>query len=96
MRFTLGSLFCLVLATLSSCRKDYPPRTDICELDGFGGADCVLKSGTEVYKAPSELKNYIARSPEDEAAFTAWCYKVSPDQVKQVWEQMKHEARQAR
>lgn len=91
MRLKIGKSFCLALVLLSSCRKDFPPKTEICQLDGFGGADCILKNEKVVYKAPSELKNYIARSPDDEAAFTAWCYDTSPDNVKQIWEQMKVE-----
>ena len=92
MRFVLGSLFCLALVSLSSCRKDYAPKADLCELDGFGGGDCVLKDGTAIYKAPSEMSNWIARSPQEEAEFVAWCYKTTPQAVTQIWEQMKHEA----
>ena len=90
MRSKRGKLFLVALAFfLSSCRKDYPPKTDLCELDGFGGGDCVLKDGSEIYKSPSQMQNFMARSPEDEAAFTAWCYQTTPERVKQIYEQNK-------
>lgn len=89
MRSKLGKTFFLALVILTSCRKDYAPKTDLCELDGFGGADCVLKDGTTKYKYPSELQNWIARSPEEEAQFVAWCYKTNPEQIKEIWQTMK-------
>jgi hypothetical protein len=73
--WTLGVLLCLALA---SCRKDKPPVIEICILDGLGGADCVEHDGSKVYRAPSELRNYVGTNPEDQAEFAAWCYNVKP------------------
>lgn len=71
-----GAALCLALVTLNGCRKDQPPAVELCQLDGFGGADCIAKDGSKLYRAPSELKNFIALSPADEEAFATWCYSV--------------------
>jgi hypothetical protein len=79
--YRLGSLLCLALA-LNSCRKDYPPKIELCQLDGFGGADCIERDGSVVYKTPQMLKNYISTNPEDQATFTAWCYQATTNEVR--------------
>lgn len=71
----LGSVLCLGLVlALSACRKDPPPKIDVCLHDGMGGGDCALKDGTRAYRVPSELTNYWMTSQEDMRAFTTWCY----------------------
>lgn len=84
LRSTLGGLLSLALVSLSSCRTDNPPQIEICEHDGFGGADCNLPTDppTRVYRAPSELNTYWMTNQEDFARFAAWCYDTDIKQVK--------------
>ncbi len=75
-------------ASLVGCRKSKPPVIEICIGDGFGGADCILRDDTKVYKAPSELKNYWLTSQEDMAAFSSWCYDADAIVVKKAMQQI--------
>lgn len=88
-----GVLLCLVLA-ISNCRRDFPPSIELCQLDGLGGADCIEKDGTQIYRSPSELENYIATNPDDEAAFAAWCYDTSKENVNKYVNSASHPRRQ--
>lgn len=80
----LGAM--LLAALVSSCRKDYPPKIEICQFDGYGGADCILKDGSKVYRTPSELENYIGTNPDDQANFAAWCYGATQAEIKGFYE----------
>lgn len=82
-RLTLGAL---LLVSPAGCRKDLPPKIELCQFDGYGGADCILKDGTYVYKVPSELKNFLGTNPDDQAAFAAWCYGATPAEMKAYYE----------
>lgn len=74
-RLMLGTAYLLALALLSSCRKDPPPPTDICQGDGFGGANCTLSSGEHVYKTPSELENsWIIPDQKQAENLMRWCF----------------------
>lgn len=80
----------LFLLCVSGCRTDKPPQLSvICTLDGFGGGDCVLADGTQVYKSPSEMKDFWATSQVDEANFASWCYKVPVPVANKVMAQVK-------
>lgn len=79
--YRLGVMLCLALV-LGSCRKDHAPIIELCQLDGFGGADCMQRDGNVIYKAPEALKNYLATNSDDQAAFTAWCFQTSVEEVK--------------
>lgn len=70
----LGAMLCLVLASCNE--KDPPPVIEICILDGFGGADCIERDGSQKYRAPTELTNFWATNQDDMAAFSSWCYKI--------------------
>lgn len=77
-----GKTLCLVLGlALSACRSSTPPKIEVCILDGYGGADCVERDGSKLYRKPSELTNFWATNQVDQAAFASWCYKATPDQV---------------
>lgn len=71
--YRCGVLFLIVLA----CRRDYPPKIELCQFDGFGGADCIARDGSVVYKTPEQLKNYLGTNPDDNAAFVTWCYQAN-------------------
>lgn len=77
---TLTAVYC------SGCpEKSYPPRMNlICTGDGHGGGDCRTPEQVDVYKSPSELKNWWMVSQEDAAALTAWCYGVSDEKGMQM------------
>ena len=62
---------------MGACRSSVPPLIEICILDSFGSADCLLADGTKVVKLPSELTNYWATNQPDQARFAAWCYDTS-------------------
>lgn len=78
---------------ISACRRDLPPKIDICIGDGFGGADCVLKTGEKAYRSPSELKNYWATTQADMAAFSSWCYQASPQVIEAQMKAIEEAAR---
>jgi hypothetical protein len=80
----LGSKLCLSLALvlISGCRNSQPPKIEVCILDGFGGGDCVAADGSQLYRAPSQMKDYWATSQPDEANFASWCYDASSSTVK--------------
>lgn len=68
---------------LSSCssfafapKRSQPPATGNCVLDGTGGGECTDATGVQSHKGPNELLNYIALSPDDEKAFSSWCYST--------------------
>jgi hypothetical protein len=88
MQLKLGGMLCLALALLTSCRKSTPPTIEICILDSNGGADCIERDGSKLYRPPSQLENYWATSQSDQAAFAAWCYAVNRAPVEQVMEQI--------
>lgn len=82
----------IVLATITSgCpRKDPPPKISvICIGDGFGGADCVTSDGQNVYKSPSELKDFWMTTENDQANYSAWCYGTTPKVTAKVMRQMR-------
>ena len=86
-----GVRYLVVLASLLSllsCKQSKPPAIEICILDGVGGADCIERDGTKVYKVPSELMNYWATNQDDQAAFASWCYGAQREHVNQVMEQI--------
>jgi len=49
----------------------------MCQLDGFGGADCVARDGTVGYKTPEQLRNYLSSNPDDYAELITWCYQAN-------------------
>src|SRR4051812_30775572 len=80
-------LACLGLL-LNSCRTSTPPPMDICLGDGFGGADCQLRAGSEMisrcsqnpkgyYCPPSALLNMWMTTETDEASFAKWAYDTN-------------------
>lgn len=73
----------------SSCRTSVPPKIEICLGDGFGGADCVETDGTQLYRAPSALKDYWMTNQNDETNFASWCYAVSAEDVRPAMAQIK-------
>lgn len=72
----------LALLLLSSCRDSQPPKIEICIGDGVGGAECVEADGSQLYRVPSQLKNYWMTSQPDEANFASWCYDTDQSAVK--------------
>lgn len=84
-----GKTLCLVLALLTSCRKDHPPEIMICIADGAGGMDCDIPGVGKVYKAPSETENYWATSQEDFAKFAAWCYDTNVEKTEKNMEKIR-------
>lgn len=61
---------------LLSCREDMPPKEatgPLCSLNGFGLGDCREIDGSHTQKLPSEMVGYVARSPDEEKAYDAWC-----------------------
>lgn len=62
----------------SSCRNSTPPSIEVCLLSPAGGAACVERDGSHVFKVPSEITNYWCTNQADEAAFAAWAYDASP------------------
>lgn len=90
----IGAMFLVVLAlSLSSCRHDTPPSIEICIGDGFGGADCIEKDGSRLYRSPSALKNYWLTNEADEAAYASWCYKTSSTSIEPVMREISTQAR---
>ena len=86
-----GAMLYLALV-LASCRNSTPPPIDICIGDGFGGADCQLRAGSELiskctkndngyYCPPSALVNMWMTTQTDEAAFASWAYDTSPEAI---------------
>jgi hypothetical protein len=73
---TLGALLFLAIALLSSCREDSPPVIEICIGDGLGGADCILKDGSKIWRSPTDLQNYWMTNQVDMGEFSAWCYQT--------------------
>jgi hypothetical protein len=90
----LGKPLCLVLGLLllSSCRDSVPPKIEICILDGLGGGHCIEADGSQLYKAPSTMKNYWATSQPDEANFSSWCYDTTTAAVTPAMEQIREQA----
>jgi len=86
-------LFLAIAFSLSACRTDKPPAIDICIGDGAGGADCVLKDGTQVWRSPSELKNYWITTQADMANYSAWCYKTTVSNVTHEMNKLEARAR---
>ena len=83
----------LALPLLSACRDSAPPVIQTCVMDGFGGGDCVETDQTHVYRAPSQMQNYFAFSPQDFDTFAAWCYQTSDtNAVQLVLTQIKEKA----
>ena len=62
---------------LVSCRDSVPPPIEICIGDGFGGAKCIERDGSKLYRTPSELTNYWLTNQPDMQAFSSWCYDTS-------------------
>lgn len=88
MRVSMPGVWLLaVLVLLPNCRSSIPPAIEICLGDGVGGADCIERDNTKIYRPPSELKNYWMTNEPDEAAFASWCYNANPDQVQAVMNQ---------
>lgn len=70
---------------LLSCREDMPPKEatgPLCSLDGFGMGYCTEVDGSHTKKLPSEMVGYIARSPDEEGAYDAWCFDTSAEKTK--------------
>jgi hypothetical protein len=78
-------LLCLLIATLSGCRSDAPPKFDfLCLGDGVGGADCVRSDGSHAYLLPSQIENFIIIDPTSFKNYSAWCYNVKPEDLPKV------------
>lgn len=96
MRRSYGVMLLVVLGSVLSsggCRKDSPPRIDICLGDGAGGADCVLREGSDLlgkcireergwYCPPSALENAWMTTQGDMEAWSSWCYNTSKKNVR--------------
>lgn len=94
MKYALLTLAVLI----SSCRTSQPPEISIiCLGDGLGGANCKDPKGNVIHKLPSELENFWMTTPEDMAAFSAWCFKtnlnVTAPIVREMTTQMKESQR---
>jgi len=90
-----GSTWTIILFLfLSSCRNSTPPPMDICILDGFGGADCVLKDGTRAYRSPTQLKNYWATTEFDMQGFSSWCYHTNSANIRSQMNRIKKESKE--
>jgi hypothetical protein len=72
----------LALSAVSACRTDTPPVQELCALNGLGAGDCVEPGGATIIKPPSEMVNYICRSPAYEQAYDAFCFDTSQAQVR--------------
>lgn len=74
-----GKRLFLVLGLLlaSSCRSSTAPAIEICIGDGFGGADCIRRDGSRLYRPPSELQNYWMTNQDDMRAYSSWCFDTS-------------------
>lgn len=94
-RLRCGTMLFLATVLLSSCRKSPPPQIDICIGDGFGGADCVMKDGSEKYIGPSGLTNFWMTNQNDMASFSAWCYQTSVETTQKTLTQMQNRIRYA-
>lgn len=81
----------LPLSGCPSIHQDPPPVIEICIADGHGGADCIERDNTKLYRAPSQMKNYWCTNQEDEAAFAGWAYGASKEDAKSVMEQIQSE-----
>lgn len=94
-RFKKLSLL-LALLTVSGCRWDNPPAQELCALNGFGLGDCVEPDGTTKVLTPSQMLNYVARSPSYEKSWDAWCYDTSEANVQPFMVMLYQEARHER
>lgn len=84
-----------ILASLavSACRTDSPPPQELCALNGVGLGDCIEPGGAQAIKPPSQMVNYVCRSPATEQAYDAWCYNTSEANVAPVMQMLYKEAR---
>lgn len=89
----------IALLLLNSCRSSIPPAIDLCQGDGFGGADCILVSGSPLrplcssvddtqknrFKCPpSALLNTWITTQQSEKIFAAWCYDTSSENIEKA------------
>ena len=87
-----GGLLLVGLGTcliVSGCNDDYAPCIEICTGDGFGGASCLECDNSEVYKAPSSLKNYWLTNQPDMVKLTSWCYGITPSEATKELEKVR-------
>lgn len=83
----------LALLAVSGCRTDAPPAQELCALNGLGAGDCVEIDGSQLTRPPSQMVNYVARSPSIEKAYDSWCYDTTPETIEPVMQMMYREAR---
>lgn len=91
-----GRTYCLALGlllSLTGCRQSKPPSIEVCITDGVGGADCIEKDGSKLYRAPSQMENYWATNQSDQAALISWCYEIQRDHVEMAMSEIKRQAK---
>lgn len=87
------SLLVVLGLLTASCRTDTPPAQELCALNGYGLGDCVEPDGSQVQKTPSQMVNYVARSPAMEQSWDAWCFNTSESNVAPAMQFMYSQAR---
>lgn len=88
-----GMMLLIVLAFLSSCRKDPPPSIEICILDGHGSGDCIEADGSKKFRLPSEMLNYWSTNQPDMKNWSSWCYQAGKAEVKQQMQMLYDQAK---
>ncbi len=88
----LAATAILFSAGSTGCKSEKAPAIDVCLGDGFGGASCVLREGSELrskchysetvnakgwYCPPSSLENMWMTTQRDMESFSSFCYDVS-------------------
>lgn len=84
-------LLAVLALLLASCRTSQPPTLEVCILDGFGGGDCVETDGSQLYRAPSLMKNYWSTNEGDMANFSSWCYDADRSFIRRGMGEIKKE-----
>lgn len=79
----VGKLLSVALLLGSACAttETTPPPIPVFFHDGLGGADGRESNGDKAYKKPSQLKNWWMTDPLSMARFSAWCYRLPPNEV---------------
>ena len=95
MRRFISLLASLLVLSIIGCRTSNPPKIEICIGDGVGGADCIERDGSKLYRVPSQLLNYWMTNQIDETAFSSWCYDTSLQTTESISKTIAREARTA-
>lgn len=82
-----------LLLSLAACRQSKPPSIEVCITDGVGGADCIEKDGSKLYRPPSQFENYWATNQSDQAALISWCYEIQRDHAEMAMSEIQRQAK---